>query len=312
MVKFSSLLAAIGFLTADAFRSEVKSHAVVDDASNDTSSWNFAGVQLNPDPNGPLISNLVPPPGHTFEVQNRERLDFLESNEYRWAFISIQTPDQVTLPVNTWFATLQGGFFSNLFGARRTEITNNFGAPLFAIELSKYQWNPTRLSWSFRIRHSITNEILYTINKDWIGAGFLFLRDEWRVYRGRRRDGNQIYHVIGGYFGYGHRYYHNKREWRRGVDPCAEASQSMGRDFLGLPDVYSLKVHENEDTALLLATTVIIDMVHESEAAARERERERERREREAQSSSMLQVGSDESVWSEEAMARAEAEKASQ
>merc|ERR1712232_542531 len=89
--------------------------------------------------------------------------------------------------------------FNNIFGARRTEITNNHGVPLFAIEMAKYIWNPTRLSWSFRIRHPITNEILYTINKDWFGAGFLFLRDEWGIYRGRRRDRQQIYHIIGGY-----------------------------------------------------------------------------------------------------------------
>merc|ERR1719162_550253 len=304
MVKLSSLLAAIGFLTVDAFRSEIKSQEVLNAGlnagSNETSDWNFAGVQLNPDPNGPLISNLVPPPGHIFEVQSRERLDFLESNEYRWAFISIENNGQVT-PVQTWFATLQGGFFSNLFGARRTEIMNNFGTPLFAIEMAKYIWNPTRLSWSFRIRHPITNEIMYTINKDWFGAGFLFLRDEWRIYRGQRRDHNQIYHIVGGYFGYGHRYYHNKREWRRGIDPIAEASQSVGRSLLGLPDVYSLKVHENEDTALLLAATVIIDMVHESEAAARAREA----RNQQNNENSLLQVGSDESAWSEEAMAEA-------
>jgi len=301
MVKFSALLAAVCALTADSYRTA--NHEVMQ--ANDTSGWNFDGVVMNEQSGlrgGPLVANMVPPPGTTFEVQSRERLDFFESNEYRWAFISIEQNGQV-VPISQWFATLQGGFFSNLFGARRTEIMNNHGIPLFVIEMAKYIWNPTRLTWSFRIRHSITDEILYTINKDWFGAGFLFLRDEWRIYRGRRRDGQQIYHVIGGYFGYGHRFYHTKREWRRGLDPVAEASQSVGRSVIGLPDVFSLKVHENEDTALLLASTVIIDMVHESEAAARERER----RNRENSESSLLQQdGSDESVWSEEAMARAE------
>jgi len=303
MAKLSTLLAAVGFLTANAFRADVKSHEVLDAVSNDTSGWNFDGVLLNPGSGlggGPLIANMVPPPGTIFEVQNRERLDILESNEYRWAFISIEQNGQIT-PMNQWFATLQGGFFGNLFGARRTEITNNRGVPIFAIEMTKYIWNPTRLSWSFRIRHAITNEILYTINKDWFGAGFLFLRDEWRIYRGRRRDRQQIYHIIGGYFGYGHRFYHEKREWRRGMDPIAEASQSIGRSLVGLPDVFSLKVHEGEDTALLLAATVIIDMVHESEAAARARER----RNREAEGHSLLQEGSDADAWSEEAMAAA-------
>jgi len=313
MVKFSALLAAVCFLTADAFRSDVKSQEALEVVSNDTSGWNFDGVLLNPAAGlgqGPLIGNMVPPPGTTFEVQSRERLDFLESNEYRWAFINIEQNGQ-SVPISQWFATLQGGFFNNIFGARRTEITNNHGVPLFAIEMAKYIWNPTRLSWSFRIRHPITNEILYTINKDWFGAGFLFLRDEWRIYRGRRRDRQQIYHIIGGYFGYGHRFYHEKREWRRGIEPIAEASQHLGRSLVGLPDVFSLKVHEGEDTALLLASTVIIDMVHESEAAARARERAARQNSGSDGQHSLLQEGSEESVWSEEAMARAEQERQS-
>lgn len=303
MVKLSALLAAVCVLTADSFRAAVKEHA----ESNDTSVWNFNGIMLGNDPAGPLIPTMVPPPGHTFEVQSRERLDFLESNEYRWAFVSIQQGEAEAIPINQWFATLQGGFFGNLFGARRTEITNNQGVPIFVIEMAKYIWNPTRLHWSFRIRHPITEEILFTINKDWFGAGFLFMRDEWRVFRGRQRQGDQIYHVIGGYFGYGHRFYHEKREWRRGIEPAAEASQSIGRSLIGLPDVFSLKVHENEDTALLLATTVIIDMVHESEAAARRREAEASRQQSQ-HSLLQIQEGSTESVWSEEAMAKAEAD----
>lgn len=279
--------------------------------------WSFHGVQANMDPTGPLVPDLVPPANTTFEVQNRERLDFFESNEYRWAFISISQGFE-TIPVAQWWATLQGSFLGNLFGARRTEITNNLGQPLFVIEMAKYTWNPTRLSWSFRIRNPLTEEILYTINKDWFGTGFLFLKDEWRIYRGRRRQRDQIYYVVGSYLGYGHRFYHSKNEYRVNLPPCAEASQEAGRSLLALPDVYSLKVHEGEDTALLLATMVIIDMVHDSEAAARQREaNERER----SQSHSLLQgeedsmenmwsgyqEGSMAEVWSEEAMAAAEA-----
>jgi hypothetical protein len=297
MVRFSALLVAVLAFSADSYRTDVKTHDA--SANNHTSAWNFDGLTLGQDPMGPLIPNMVPPPGTTFEVHSRERLDFFESNEYRWAFISIEQNGNL-IPIEQWFATLAGGFFGNLFGARRTTIHNNMGAPLFVIEMSKYIWNPTRLHWSFRIRHPETEAILYTINKDWFGAGFLFLRDEWRIYRGRQRDRDQIYHVVGGYFGYGHRFYHEKREWRRNMDPVAEATQSVGRSLIGFPDVFSLKVHEGEDTALLLAATVIIDMVHESEAAARARE------ERRNSHSSFIEHGAEESVWSEEAMAQAE------
>jgi len=302
MVKFSALIAAVLAFSADSYRTDVKSHQEV--GNNLTTAWNFDGLTLGPDPGGPLIPSMVPPPGTTFEVHNRERLDFFESNEYRWAFLSI-TQNGNQIPIDEWFASLSGSFFGNIFGARRTVVNNNLGVPIFVIELSKYTWNPTRLHWSFRIRHPETEAILYTINKDWFGAGFLFIRDEWRIYRGRQRDRDQIYHIIGGYLGYGHRFYHDKSEWRRELEPVAEATQSIARDVLGAPSVFSLKVHEGEDTALLLATTVIIDMVHESEAAARARDRARNRRNR--RSSSFIE-GAEESVWSEEAMAQAESE----
>jgi len=301
MVKFTSLLAAVCVWSAEAYRTGVKVH----EAANST--WNFNAIQRGASGEA-LIPSMVPPAGTTFEVQSRERLDFLESNEYRWAFVSIQQ-GEVTQPVDQWFATLQGGFFGNIFGARRTEITNNLGQPIFVIEMAKYIWNPTRLHWSFRIRNPITEEILFTINKDWFGAGFLFLRDEWRIYRGRQRQGDEIYYINSGYFGYGHRFYHGKGEYRRGMDAVAEATQSMGRHVLGLPDVFSVKVHEGEDTALLLAATVIIDMVHESEQAARDREAAANAANSANGGNSLLQEGSAESAWSEEAMAKAESDR---
>jgi len=296
-------------LTADSYRIDVEGGAKAHEFALDESAWNFDGVRLGTDTNGPLIPSMVPPAGTMFEVQSRERIDFFESNEYRWAFVGIEQ-NGVETPLAQWFATLQGSFFGNLFGARRTEITNNQGVPIFVIEMARYAWNPTSLRWSFRIRNPITEEILFTINKDIFGAGFLTARDEWRIYRGRQREGNQIYHIVGGYFGYGHRFFHDKSEWRRGMDPAAVASQSVGRSLIGLPDVFSLKVHEGEDTALLLAATVIIDMVHESEAAASAREAAAGGASTSGSGGhSLLEAGSMElleaSVWSEEAMAAA-------
>lgn len=310
MVKLSTLLSAVFVLTADAFRSAVTEHDKAD------SAWDFNAVQAGQDPNGPLIPALVPPANTTFEVQNREALDFLESNEYHWAFISIGQGFN-WIPVNQWFARLQGSFFGNIFGKRRTEITNNMGKPLFIIEMNKYTWDPTRLRWSWRIRNPISDEILFTINKDIIGAGFLGLRDEWRVFRGRKRQRDQIYHIIGAYHQHGYRVYRTKEDWSVNRPPVAEASKHFGRSVLDLPDVYSLQVHEGEDTALLLAATVVMDMAHEAE----ERARERQAHHREMNHMHSLLQGeidadsnmwADEEgfpaeVWSEEAMAAAEA-----
>lgn len=301
MVKFSSLMSALGVLAADSFRVTDEDGSGLKVDLEDSPLWDFSNVQLGTDAHGPLVPGMVPPPNTTFAVQNRERVDILESNEYRWAFVGIEQGGVAT-PISQWFAKLDGSYMGNLFGHRRVEVQNNAGTPIFAIEMAHYTWNPTALSWSFRIRHTITDEILFTINKDWVGAGFLFLRDEWRIYRGRRRDGNQIYHMTSSYLGYSHRFYHEKPFSSWTGTPVAEASQHLGRYLIGLPDVVSLRVHEGEDTALLLAATVIVDMVHESEQAARQREEEAVAE----NSGSLLQVGSNEDIWSEEAMAKAE------
>jgi len=244
-------------------------------------SWvndQFSGLQLNPDPRGPLLPSMVPPANTSFEVQSVEQIDIIESNEYRWAFVGIQSGFQMHT-INQWFASLHGSFFSNALGKRRTSVTNNMGEDLFIIELSNW----VGFRWSWRIMNP-AEEILFTINKDIVGAGFLGIRDEWRIYRGRQRDDEQIYHVVGGYLEYEHEFFHSKEEYQNNVAPCATARQQtiqltalQGR----VPDSFGVTVREGEDTALLLATTVIIDLVHETEAAnaraARRRNRQQNR-----------------------------------
>ena len=171
MVKFSALLSALCVFAADSFRTAVEPDSGLKVDPNP--AWNFNNIMLGSDPQGPLIPGMVPPPNTSFEVQSRERFDVFESNEYRWAFVGI-TQGEVQTSINQWFAKIQGSFLGNLFGHRRTEVQNNAGTPIFAIEMAKYTWNPTQLSWSFRIRHTVSDEILFTINKDWVGAGFLF------------------------------------------------------------------------------------------------------------------------------------------
>jgi len=238
--------------------------------------------------NGPLIPDLVPPPGHIFVLESREKIDFIESNSYEWRFASrtstLSEGEEQTTRVDQAFAELEGGAISNFFGHRRTTIKNSDGVPLFQIHLTKSVFNPTSIRWSWRISHPISEKVLFTINKDIIGTGVLWLRDEWTIYRGRMRDANPIYYVVGGYMGYGHQFFKTKTDWRRGVPAVAEASEGITRSILGAPTVFSVKVSEGEDAALLLATTVIINMVHETEKikadeAREEREREEEREE---------------------------------
>merc|ERR1712146_867398 len=125
------------------------------------------------------------------------------------------------------------------------------------------------------------------------------MRDEWRVYCGHKGDGEQVYFCTSSYVGYEYWCYKTKSEWNNNRKPRAHMSQSMVRDLVGLPDKSTLKVEEGEDTALLLATSVIMDMVYEQEQAnerakeqaERHRKRDRERRHRH---SSHLEVAANE------------------
>lgn len=259
-------------------------------------------LQLGPK-GGPLVPALVPKAGQTFEVMNREAIDFFESNAYHWAMVSVKDDKGGEWHPNKWFAAIDGSFFGNTMGWKTTYVNNNMGQPLFKIHLTKHMWNPTRWTWSFRIAHPVTDKVLFTINKDWFGGGWFMMRDEWRVYRGKQGDGNQLYYCVSSYMGYEYWCYKNKDEWIAKRKPRAHFSQSMVRDLIGLPDKLTLKVEEGEDTALLLATTVILDMVYEQEQAndrakeqaARHKEQERERERRRGQSSH-LEVGANETT----------------
>lgn len=256
--------------------------ATVNDKANSSSAWRFDHLQLGPR-GGPLLPALVPAPGQVYEVMNREAVDFMESNEYHWNLVSVKDKGRVAYP-GRWFAQIDGGFFSNKFGWKTTVVRSNSGRKLFVIRMTKHIFNPLRWSWSFRITHPRTGEVLYTINKDWVGTGVMWLRDEWRVYRGHKRDGDEVYYCVSSYLGYKYDFYHSKKDYLRNRPAVASVSQSIARSVLGAPDAFTLKVEEGEDTALLLATSVIHDMVyeHEEEDERIHRNHERNHRQRRA------------------------------
>lgn len=242
--------------------------------------WDFNGLAINPDNRGPLLPGLVPPPGTTFEVINREMELGVGSvaNNYRWAFMTINQGGQA-IPVNQWFAEISGeGFFGVWSGTRRTVARNNLGQDLFVIEAAR---RSTSTSW--RIRHPMTNQILFTINKDFWGAGFLAMRDEWRIYRGRERDGDQIYYIVSDYSSHNHQFFHNEDEYQNS-QPAAATSRnySPGGTYTQgfISDSIGVSVGPGEDTALIMSTTIVIDMLNEVRAANRRAQEARQREER--------------------------------
>jgi hypothetical protein len=254
----------------------------------DQPQWNFNGLTLGSMTGGALIPELVPPPNTTFEVVNREMELGVGSvsNDYQWAFLTINQGGNA-IPVNQWFAQISGqGFFGVVSGTRRTVVRDNNGRELFIIEASRLG---TSTSW--RIRHPLTNQIMFTINKDFFGTGFLGIRDEWRIYRGRERDATQIYYIVADYSAHSHRFYHNEDEYQNSVTPCAQSRfYTRGGTYTQgfVSDSIGVSVGPGEDTALVLSTTIVIDMLNEERAErarAREERRaaERAREQREAE-----------------------------
>lgn len=274
MVKlFRALISAL-LLTAEGARVSLETELEVEQV------WNFNGLQVGPNvPLGPLLPGLVPPPGTTFEVVNREMELGVgsASNEYRWAFLNIDQGGQ-RIPVNEWFASISGEHFFGVYsGTRRTVVRNNLGFELFVIEAAR---RSTVTSW--RIRHPISNQILFTINKDFFGAGFFGARDEWRIYRGRERDGDQMYYVVADYSSHTHSFYHNEAEYQNSAPPAAQSRQyTPGGTYTQgfVSDSIGVQVQAGEDTALVLATTICVDMLNEVRAAQQRAQAARRREE---------------------------------
>jgi len=228
-------------------------------------------LQLGPQP-GPLIPELVPGRGQTFEVANHERVDFIESNEYVWKLVNVVTEQttssgiangpETTDAYDKTIATTAGGFFSNIYGYKTVHIRNNKGEDMFRLRRTKMMLNPFKLHWSFHVTPPNSKDVLFTIYKDIFGTGFLGWKAEFRVYQGRKRDGKQIYHCVKA--AWWTKCYHSKADYKAGQPAVAEFSKSVKRDVsLVAPDRFSLKVKEGEDTALLLTTTTVMDMAGE-------------------------------------------------
>jgi hypothetical protein len=238
-------------------------------------------VQLGANIRGPLIPTLVPKPGQTFEVVSTEASDNKTSNQHVWKLMSITTDDHkgllTTEEPNLKFAQIEGDHHENKMGFKTTMVSNNNGDPLFNIRLSKHIHDPMRWSWSFRIAHPFTDRVLFTINKDWFGKGLMWSKDEWRIYRGRKSDNEEVYYGVGTYLGYGNAFYRSQKEYKKGDAPIAKVNQNAKYHLVGAPDLYTLQVQEGEDTALLLATAVIMDMTHEQEHIEDAQEKEKQK-----------------------------------
>jgi hypothetical protein len=186
---------------------------------------------------------------------------------------------------------LNGNFGSRHFGHDRVKVYANGmyeqGKELFQMTFTKHIWNPLKYRFSYRIlkpsQQKTWNEdedVLFTINRDLFGRGFLWTKDEYRIYQGRERGNKMVYYCVQSWWGWVTRCWHNKLEYESGRSsltvsghpgpkyaPCAVLSQKVNGGALSpafasmtlVPDKYYLYVSPGEDTALLSALGALVD-----------------------------------------------------
>eukprot|EP00440_Ansanella_granifera_P057084 gb/GFBE01061880.1/.p1 GENE.gb/GFBE01061880.1/~~gb/GFBE01061880.1/.p1 ORF type:complete len:183 (+),score=42.79 gb/GFBE01061880.1/:1-549(+) len=168
-------------------------------------------------------------------------------------------------------AKLQGKWTSNSFGHQSVHVMDGSGQEVFKIRRSKNVWNPLQWRTSFRILppgSKDNDDALYTVNKDVWGKGFMWIKQEWKIYQGRVRDGKMLYYCVGGYRGWDFKIYRNPEEYKAHAKPIAVIKQKLNMgafvDHDWIPDKFTLTVYEGGDSALLLAISSIIDITHDS------------------------------------------------
>jgi hypothetical protein len=179
-----------------------------------------------------------------------------------------------------------GKFLSRHFGHNRIRALVGGKTEAFQIVKTKHNYNPFKYRFSYRVLRPGApkwwedKDILFTVNRDLFGRGFFGIKDEYRIYQGRERNGIERYYCVQSWWGWMTRCWHSKREYESGrtsltvkghggpkFNPIAVLSQKVNaaafskflKPLAFFPDKYTLFVNSGEDAALLTALSIIVD-----------------------------------------------------
>jgi hypothetical protein len=161
---------------------------------------------------------------------------------------------------------------SSAFGRKSLQVRSPAGSEVFSIGSSTKVLNPSQLRWSFRVlppASASNDDVFFTVNRDALGRGPLGLREQWRVYRGRARESDEVYYCVGSVQGWKYRFYRAEADFKAGCTPVAKLDQVDGTGSFRqeqqrwIPAQFVLNVGPGEDSALLLSVATILDTVHE-------------------------------------------------
>jgi hypothetical protein len=95
------------------------------------------------------------------------------------------------------FVMFKGTWKSRHFGHNRIRATID-GVEAFQLSDSKHKWNPAKMRYSYRVlapKPALKSyDVKFTINRDLFGRGFFGIKDEYRIYKGRERNGHMVYY----------------------------------------------------------------------------------------------------------------------
>merc|ERR1711953_1611884 len=102
------------------------------------------------------------------------------------------------------------------------------------------------------------------INRDIMGRGALKLQEQWRIFRGRARDNDEVYFCLGAGFGWSYKVYKSARDIDTGTPAVAHITQATGTGELTgdampkwIPARFEIWVGPGEDAALLLCFATV-------------------------------------------------------
>jgi len=222
-----------------------------------------------------LIPELVPPPGAVYEFWNKEKptldqlvFDQLDKNAYNWELESMKFAGIGKAVTQEKIAGLMGKRISNAMGHRNVHVYNLNGTEMFHLRMTKSDFNPTKFKWSFRVLppgSKSNKDTLFTINRDQWGKGSMWMTEEWRVYRGRKRDGELLYYGVGDNYNHDFAFYRNQTDADSGKGTVlAKIRQRRNLGYHtrwgGFANHFQLTVNPGEDSALLLVASTAIDI----------------------------------------------------
>lgn len=239
----------------------------------------YAELVVNPGPDGPLIPQLVPPPGQMYHFEVRELVNIIEANHYNWVMTgsSPMGRTDATVAAGLVVSQVRGTWHSSAFGWRRVHVSDASGTPIYDIRNAQNAWNPFSWRWSWRVlpvEATDADDAYYTLNRDKFGRGLFWAKEEWFLWRGRERDEQLVYYCLGTWIGWHYDCYHSKDDYLAEAVPIATIDQNFNLAALDgfgsfLPDMFALHVGEGIDSALLLAMLSTIDMSHDATVRAR-------------------------------------------